>query len=61
MSAAEAQIAANKSAHEANAAAIALKASQDDLNGVANRVTAIETWHANFVEVSEEEINALFV
>jgi hypothetical protein len=24
------------------------------------RVTAIETWHANFVEVSEEEINALF-
>ena len=60
MTAVEALAAANKSAHEANAAAIALKASQEDLNGVAGRVTAIETWHANFVEVSEEEINALF-
>ena len=56
----EAQAAANKSAHEANAAAIALKADQTALNGVGERVTAIETWHANFVEVSEEEINQLF-
>lgn len=36
------------------------KAAQDDLTAVADRVTTIETWHANFVEVSEEEINALF-
>lgn len=36
------------------------KAAQADLTAVGDRVTAIETWHANFVEVSEEEINALF-
>ena len=36
------------------------KAAQSDLTAVGDRVTAIETWHANFVEVSEEEINALF-
>ena len=34
----------------------------DGLNtAMDTRVNAIETWHANFVEVSEEEINALFV
>ena len=33
----------------------------DGLNtAMDTRVTAIETWHSNFVEVSEEEINALF-
>ena len=36
------------------------KAAQADLTAVGDRVTAIETWHSNFVEVSEEEINALF-
>lgn len=36
------------------------KAAQSDLTAVGDRVTAIETWHANFIEVSEEEINALF-
>lgn len=36
------------------------KAAQADLTAVGDRVTAIETWHANFVEVSEEEINNLF-
>lgn len=60
MTAAETQIAANKAAHEANATAIATKASQDDLTAVSNRVTTIETWHANFVEASEEDINGLF-
>lgn len=60
MTAVETLAAANKAAHEANAAAIATKASQDDLTAVSNRVTTIENWHANFVEVSEEEINALF-
>lgn len=52
--------AANKAAHEANAAAIALKASQADLNALTERVAANETAIASFVEVSEEEINALF-
>ena len=33
----------------------------DDLNSVINvRVSTLETWHKNFTEVSEEEINALF-
>ena len=36
------------------------KAAQADLTAVGDRVTAIETWHSNFVEVSEEEINSLF-
>lgn len=60
MDAVEALAAANKAAHEANAAAIATKAAQADLEALDGRVTAIETWHANFVEVSEEEINSLF-
>ena len=60
MTAVEALAAANKAAHEANAAAIATKAAQADLEAVSGRVTALETWHNNFTEVSEEEINALF-
>ena len=60
MTAVEALAAANKAAHEANAAAIALKASQADLEAVSGRVTTLETWHNNFTEVSEAEINALF-
>ena len=36
------------------------KAAQADLTAVGDRVTAIETWHSNFVEASEEEINGLF-
>lgn len=60
MDAVEALAAANKAAHEANTAAIALKASQADLTAVSDRVTALETWHNNFTEVSEEEINSLF-
>lgn len=56
----EALAAANKAAHEANAAAIALKASQADLEAVSGRVTTLETWHNNFLEVSEEDINNLF-
>ena len=60
MDAVEALAAAADAAAKANASAIALKASQADLDAVSGRVTAIETWHSNFVEVSEEEINGLF-
>ena len=60
MEAVEALAAANKAAHEANAAAIALKADTTALNAVSDRVTTLETWHNNFTEVSEEEINKLF-
>ena len=51
--------AADKAA-KANAQAIALKASQEDLNAVSDRVTTLETWHSNFVECSQEDINGLF-
>lgn len=60
----EALAAANKAAHEANAAAIALKASQTALDDEITRAKAAEEANAaaiaEFVEVSEEEINALF-
>ncbi len=36
------------------------KAAQDDLTAVSDRVGVLETWHNNFIEVSEEEINGLF-
>lgn len=36
-------------------------AAQSDLTAVDDRVIAIEDWHSNFVEVSEEEIEGLFV
>ena len=60
MDAVEALAAANKAAHEANTAAIALKAAQADLEAVSGRVTTLETWHSNFVECSQEDINGLF-
>lgn len=60
MDAVEELAAANKTAHEANAAAIALKASQADLEALTTRVANNEAAIAAFVEVSEEEINALF-
>lgn len=50
----------NKSAIEANEAAIALKASQEDLTYVSDRVTTLESWHNDFAEISEEDITALF-
>lgn len=36
------------------------KAAQDDLTAVSDRVTTLETWHNDFTEVSEAEINAMF-
>lgn len=60
MDAVEALAAANKSAHEANTAAIALKASQDDLDAAIVRIAANEEAIASFVECSETEINQLF-
>ena len=36
------------------------KAAQADLTAVGDRVTALETWHNDFTEVSEAEINAMF-
>lgn len=36
------------------------KAAQGDLEAVSKRVSDLETWHNDFVEVSEAEINALF-
>ena len=60
MDAVEALAAAADAAAKANAAAIALKADATALTAVSDRVTTLETWHNNFTEVSEEEINSLF-
>ena len=49
-----------EAAQAANAAAIALKASTEDLTKVSDRVAELETWSSNFTEISEQEINALF-
>lgn len=60
MDAVEALAVAADAAAKANAQAIALKADITALNAVSDRVTTLETWHNNFTEASEEEINALF-
>lgn len=60
MTVVEGKVAANESAIAANAAAIAKKAAADDLSALDARVVTLETWHANFTEVSEAEINGLF-
>lgn len=36
------------------------KAAASDLTAATDRITALETWHNNFTECSEDEINALF-
>lgn len=60
MDAVEALADAADKAAKANAQAIALKAAQADLEAVSDRVTTLETWHNNFVECSQEDINGLF-
>lgn len=60
MDAVEAKAAANETAIGTLNTEVAKKAAQADLTAVGDRVTAIETWHENFVEVSEQEINELF-
>ena len=60
MDAVEAKAAANETAIGGLQTAVAGKAAQTDLTAVSDRVTTLETWHNNFTEVSEEEINALF-
>ena len=56
----EAKAAANEDAIGILNTTVATKAAQDDLTAVSDRVVTLETWHSNFVEVSEDEINALF-
>lgn len=60
MDAVEILAAAADAAAKANQSAIALKASQADLNTAVARIAANESAIANFVEVSEQEINDLF-
>ena len=60
MDAVEALAAANESAISALQTAIALKADATALNAVSDRVTTLETWHENFLECSEEDVNNLF-
>lgn len=54
------RIAANEGAISTINTELAKKALQTDLEAVSGRVTTLETWHSNFVEVSEQEINDLF-
>lgn len=56
----EAKASANETAIGTLNTTVANKADTTALTAATDRITAIETWHANFVEVSEEEINALF-
>ena len=56
----EAKAAANEGAIATNAANIAKKADQTALESAVGRITTLETWHSDFIEVSEAEINALF-
>jgi predicted nucleic acid-binding Zn-ribbon protein len=60
MDAVEAKAAANEGAISTINTELAKKALDTDLTAAKDRITALETWHSNFVEVSEEEINALF-
>ena len=56
----EAKAAANESAISTLNTTVAGKAAQSDLTAATDRITALETWHTNFTECSEEEINELF-
>lgn len=60
MTAVEGKASANETAIGGLQTAVAGKAAQSDLTAVGDRVTALETWHNNFTECSEDEINALF-
>lgn len=60
MDAVEALAAAADAAAKANASALATKAETSALTAVSDRVTTLETWHNNFTEASEAEINELF-
>jgi predicted nucleic acid-binding Zn-ribbon protein len=60
MDAVEAKAAANETAIGTLNTTVASKADSSALTGVSDRVTTLETWHNNFTECSEEEINALF-
>lgn len=60
MDAVEALAAANESAIKALQTASATHALKTEVEAVSGRVTALETWHNNFTEVSEEDINSLF-
>ena len=60
MDAVEKKAADNATAISNNATAIATKASQTDLDNAVKRIAANETAIAEFVEITEAEINALF-
>lgn len=60
MDAVEILAAANEAAIKALQSAIALKADASALTSVSDRVTSLETWHNNFTECAEEDINKLF-
>lgn len=60
MDAVEALAAANEAAIKALQTASANYALKSEVTAVSDRVTTLETWHNNFVECSQEDINGLF-
>ena len=60
MDAVEALAAANESAIKALQTASATHATKTEVEAISSRVTDLETWHNNFVECSQEDINSLF-
>jgi hypothetical protein len=60
MTTAEGKIAANEGAIKSLQDASATHATTEALSAVDERVKTLEAWHDNFIEASEEDINALF-
>lgn len=60
MDAVEAKASANETAIATNATNIAKKADATALTAATDRITILETWHNDFIECSEEDINNLF-
>lgn len=60
MTTAEGKIAANEGAIKSLQDASATHATTEALNAVSGKVQTLEAWHNNFIEASEEDINALF-
>ena len=60
LEAAVARISQNETDIEVLEGVVATKADTTALTAATDRITTLENWHSNFVEVSEEEINSLF-
>lgn len=60
LDAAEVKIAANETAISGLNTTVGTKAAQSDLDNAVTRIATLETWHENFEECTEDDINSLF-